>query len=297
MSSYEEGGFSLVNLAELIFSLLDAEDARSVAEVGAFRGELTRKLLERRGQVTAIDPEPQAELLKLAEEHPELELVHETSHDALSHLPIPDAVILDGDHNYFTMDGELRVIAKRAESFPLVMFHDVGWPLARRDSYHAPERIPEERRQPMNPDVGLAPEPGFDDPRPFARTADHEGGPRNGILTAIEDFMAERDGLRFALVPLFFGFGVMWHEDAPWADDVAQTIEPWDRHPVLERVEAHRVRHLFARAAQARQQSWTSRGPAPRLRDRRVYRALTRLWQPTDKQAPPTRRRAKHRGG
>jgi hypothetical protein len=255
MSSYEEGGFSLVNVVELIFSLLDGAEARSVAEVGAFRGELSRKLLERGGRVTAIDPEPPAGLLKLAEDHPELELVQETSHDALRHIPIPDVVILDGDHNYFTMEGELQIIKERAQSFPLVMFHDVGWPLARRDSYHAPERIPEDRRQPMNPDVGLAPEPSFEDPRPFARTADHEGGPGNGVLTAIEDFLAERRDFRFALVPLFFGFGVMWREDARWAAAVARIIEPWDRHPVLERVEANRVHHLLARAAQARQRS------------------------------------------
>jgi hypothetical protein len=253
MNSYEEGGFSLVNVAEVIFSLLDAANARSVAEVGAFRGELTRRLLEHGGRVTAIDPEPAADLLDLADQHPDLELVEETSHTALRHISIPEAVVLDGDHNYFTMEGELRIIEERAEFFPLVMVHDVGWPLARRDAYHAPERVPEDRRQPMNPDVGLAPEPGFEDARPFARTADHEGGPGNGILTAIEDFLAERDGYCFALVPLFFGFGVIWRRDAHWADVVARVIEPWDRHPVLERVEANRVRHLLARAAQARQ--------------------------------------------
>jgi hypothetical protein len=255
MSSYEDGGFSLVNIVELIFALLDAEGARSVAEVGAFRGELTSKLLERGGQVTAIDPEPADELVRLAQEHLELELVRQTSHEALQHIPIPDAIVLDGDHNYFTMEGELRIIEERADRFPLVMFHDVGWPLARRDSYHVPERVPEDRRQPMNPDVGLAPEPGFEDPRPFARIAENEGGPRNGVLTAIEDFMAERNGYCFALVPLFFGFGVMWRGDSAWADRVVQVIEPWDRHPVLERVEENRVRALLARALLARHQN------------------------------------------
>ena len=34
--------------------------------------------------------------------------------------------------------------------------------------------------------------------------------------------MAEREGLRLAIVPAFFGFGLIWHEDAPWAGAVAE---------------------------------------------------------------------------
>ena len=40
---------------------------------------------------------------------------------------------------------------------PLLLFHDVLWPHARRDTYYAPERIPEEHRQPIGNNVGLAP--------------------------------------------------------------------------------------------------------------------------------------------
>jgi hypothetical protein len=46
------------------------------------------------------------------------------------------------------------------------------------------------------------------------------------------------------VVPAFFGFGVLWHEEAPWADTVAELVGPWHRHPVLERLEANRVMHL-----------------------------------------------------
>lgn len=246
--------YSLANMWELIDGLLDAAEARGVAEVGAFQGELTRKLLERRNllRVVAIEPSPPPELLSLAREYPSLELVAETSHDALARIQMPDAIILDGDHNYFTMEGELRLIEQRSDRFPLLMFHDVGWPLARRDSYHAPERIPADYLQPLNPDVGLAPGPGFDDDRPFARTADHEGGRRNGVLTAIEDFMA-RPGYRFALIPAFFGFGVMWRTNAPWASVAEQVVAPLDRNPILERLEANRVEHLWVSAGRARE--------------------------------------------
>jgi hypothetical protein len=79
---------------------------------------------------------------------------------------------------------------------------------------------------------------------PYKWPAAREGGPRNGVLTAVEDFMAARGGLRLAVVPAFFGFGAVWEEDAPWAEELAAVLAPHDRHPVLERLEANRVHHL-----------------------------------------------------
>ena len=41
-------------------------------------------------------------------------------------------MILDGDHNYHTLSGELAAIAERAEGsgMPLLLIHDIGWPHA-----------------------------------------------------------------------------------------------------------------------------------------------------------------------
>ena len=252
-------GYSLANLAELMFPCLDAAGAQSVVEIGAYRGELTRELLGWASgggaRITAVDPDPQADLLALSEQHPELELVLETSHNALGHLPLPDAVIIDGDHNYYTLTGELRLIGERAPGaeMPLLMFHDVGWPHARRDTYCAPQRIPAEDRQPLAREVALAPgQPGVaDGGLPFEWAAEREGGPHNGILTALEDFVDERPDLRLAVVSAFFGFGVLWHRGARWANAVASIVDPWDRNPILERLEANRVSHLAARIALA----------------------------------------------
>ncbi len=66
-------------------------------------------------------------------------------------------------------------------------------------------------------------------------------------MTAIEDFMAEHDGLRLAVIPIFFGCGLLWPESAPWSDEVAEIVEPWDRNPILERVEKARVVQLVQR--------------------------------------------------
>jgi hypothetical protein len=244
-------GFTLGNFAEIIFPCLDAASVGSVVEVGSYKGDFTRDLLEwaegSGARITAVEPEPPVEMLEVCAAHPELELVRETSHDALARIPLPDAVVLDGDHNYYTLSEELRLIDERAAGeLPLMLFHDVCWPHARRDSYYAPERIPEEARQPLAHDAGLTPgEPGVTYPGlPFTWVAAREGGPRNGVLTAIEDFLDGREGLRFAKVPAFFGLGLLWPERAPWSDAVAEIVDPWDDNPLLARLEAQRVAHV-----------------------------------------------------
>jgi hypothetical protein len=251
----DENAASLSNLAEVLFGCLDAIGAKTVVEIGAFHGKSTNEMLawaERAGaKVIAVDPEPQPDLREIASAHPELELMEATSHDALPGLPDADAIIIDGDHNYYTLSEELRLIWERSPDaeLPLLMLHDIGWPLARRDGYYAPERIPEEHRQPLARNTYLAPEePGtLEEGMPFACVAAREGGPRNGILTAIEDFLAGHPELEFAKVPAFFGFGVVWHPGAPWAADVAMAVGPWDKNPVLERMEANRVLHMVER--------------------------------------------------
>ena len=251
----DENAASLSNLAEVLFGCLEAAGVRSVVEIGAFHGKSTNEMLEwasrARARIIAIDPEPQDDLREIAERHPELELLEATSHEALPGLPDVDAIIVDGDHNYFTLSEELRLIWERspAASLPLLMLHDIGWPLARRDAYYAPGRIPAEHRQPLAFSTHLSPEePGtLDEGMPFACVAEREGGASNGILTAIEDFLVDHPELEFARVPAFFGFGVIWHPGAPWAADVATAVAPWDRNPVLERLEANRVRHMVER--------------------------------------------------
>lgn len=260
-AGFDPAGQSLAHLREVVFACLDARGARSVVEVGARAGELTRELLGRAsaagGDVVAIEPAADPALVELAKRSPELELVRATSVEALREIPPPDAVILDGDHNYHTVTAELRLLDERARGakFPLVLLHDVGWPHGRRDTYYAPERIPARDRQPIAENAALVPGgPGL--ARAGLRyrwAARREGGPRNGVLTAVEDFLAGRDGLRLAIVPAFFGLGVLWEEDAPWAGAVAQAVSPWDSNPVLERLEAHRVANLVERYRHAQE--------------------------------------------
>src|SRR3954451_5060908 len=108
-------GTSMAQSAELILPCLDAARVRSIVEVGAFAGDLTRVLVEwaeaAGARVAAVDPSPQDDLVALARRRPELELIRETSLAGLPALPeLPDAVVIDGDHNYFPVPEELRAI-------------------------------------------------------------------------------------------------------------------------------------------------------------------------------------------
>jgi len=273
-------GVSLAQMSELIRPCLNAAGVTSIAEVGAFAGDLTRVLVDWAGgagaSVMAIDPAPQPGLEALAREHPELQLVRETSLAALPAILMPDAIVIDGDHNYYTVSEELRLIGERAQGaeLPLLLFHDVRWPHGRRDDYFDAEQVPAQARHPVA-GTGAGIVPGEAEARPgglpYPRSAAHEGGPGNGVLTAVEDFVSAREGVRLAVVPAFFGLGVAWHTAKPWSDDVARILDPFDGHPILERLEANRVHHLAA-MHQRRTELWNAQ--ARLERQERVLRRL-----------------------
>jgi hypothetical protein len=246
-------GVSMAHHRGLLLECLDAVGARSVVEIGAYAGDLTRVLAawaqDVGARVIAVDPAPHDDLVSLADRSPAVELIRDTSLGALPTVPQPDAVIIDGDHNYYTVGAELTALATRADGgpWPLLLFHDVGWPHGRRDDYFDPGQIPADARQPLvGTGAGIRPDnPGVAaDGLPYPRSAAREGGPRNGVLSAIEDFVSEHPELELAVVPAFFGFGVAWDRRAPWASRVAELLAAYDRQPLLEQLEANRVHHI-----------------------------------------------------
>jgi hypothetical protein len=273
-------GASLAHSAELLLPCLDAAGARSVVEIGAYAGDLTRVLVAwaaaHGATVTAVDPAPQPDLEALEG----VELIRRTSFDALPEIALPDAIVIDGDHNYFTVREELRLIAEKAAgaTLPLLLFHDVAWPHARRDDYHDASALPPDARRPVAGERGLFPgDPGVrEGGLPYPRSATQEGGARNGVLTAIEDFVAERERLRLVVVPVFFGFGAVWSLDAPWSDGLAAHLDPWDRHPVLERLEANRVLHI-AREFELAQRAARQEGVLRRMLESSAFRVAEGL--------------------
>ena len=207
-----------------IHPLLEAHSPRVVVEVGVFKGAMTGRLLEhvipRDGTLHAIDP-VRHELLDLEglkERYGDRFAFHESlSLAALPEIRDADAVLLDGDHNWYTVYNELKTLAAVASDegrqFPLTLMHDVDWPYGRRDLYYLPDTVPEEFRQPYA-HAGLV--PGHEtladgaglDPR--LAHAIEEGTPRNGVRTALEDFLADTDfALKHVDVVGFHGLAIV----------------------------------------------------------------------------------------
>lgn len=201
----------------LLEPVLDALVPRRVCEVGVEDGAFAAQLLDwcrpRGCAYAGIDPAP-----------PDgLPVIRGASLDVLPRLEACDAYFIDGDHNYYTVRGELDAIARGTERLrdrgPLICVHDVGWPWGRRDMYYAPENIPAEHRHPSSNELGVTlhddalVDGGMRDPGRYA-IARRPGGPRNGVLTAVEDFLAaEREAgaeWEMVLVPAAFGLALLY---------------------------------------------------------------------------------------
>src|SRR2546430_4006107 len=139
----------------VIAPALDAIGAKRVVEIGALRGETTVLMLEHLGpdaELHVIDPAPEFDPTEHQEKFAGRYMFHrDISHNVLPHLPVMDAALVDGDHNWYTVYNELKMLAATARAserpLPLLIMHDVCWPYGRRDLYYAPERIPEEFRK------------------------------------------------------------------------------------------------------------------------------------------------------
>lgn len=261
---------SLASFDPLIVDVLDAIGAKGVVEVGGEGGTFTRQLVswaERvDGEVHCIDPAPSVELERLAEAAARVRLLRECSPAALERLPELDAYILDGDHNHWTVTAELRTLETRlgdSDHPGVVIMHDVSWPSARRDSYYAPERIPAAGVHPHSFAGGVT--PGVKEMRAegfspagqwaYART---EGGPRNGVLTALEDFLGDRPALEVQIVSAVFGLGFLFSSSAPWADDVRRLVTRYHM-PLVARMESNRVDLYLEVLRLQREIEWRSR--------------------------------------
>lgn len=243
---------SLAEFAPLIESLLDAMDARTTVEIGVEDGPLSHALTKRarmkNGVHVGIDPEPQRQAASVFVP-PHGVLYRATSIEVLPALPAMDAYMIDGDHNYHTVSSELSLIAATSEAagsdFPLVVLHDVGWPCARRDQYYNPDLIPVESRHPNSFRVGVRlgdpaawVERGFRGNGAFAYALS-EGGPQNGVLTAVEDFLARKQELLFYKIPSVFGVGFIIPPRL--IGRVEPLLRPYVDNPFLAKLEINRL--------------------------------------------------------
>jgi hypothetical protein len=203
--------------SKVIRPILTAAEPDVVVEVGAGAGAHTRRLARfcaaHEATIHVIDPEPAFD----PSEIDGIVFHRQLSLEALPEVGPVDVALIDGDHNWYTVNHELRLLQQAAQSAgrptPIAICHDACWPYGRRDTYHDPETIPSLYRHPwerggilpgrsaLDPDRGLNAE---------LANATEEGGAQNGVMTAIEDFVANaNEPLELAVLPVLHGLAVI----------------------------------------------------------------------------------------
>jgi GT2 family glycosyltransferase/glycosyltransferase involved in cell wall biosynthesis len=252
----------------IILPLLDALEPKVIVEVGVEVGAVTRPLLdwarEHDALLHSIDPDPNLNVEELTAEYGErLRFHREKSLSVLGELPAVDVALIDGDHNWYTVINELRALERRAVEDerlpPAVLLHDIGWPYGRRDLYYDPQSIPETDRQPHarmgivfgQSELGV----GLND---HLQNAMLEGTPANGVLTAVEDFVAEsRSDWRSFSIPGLSGLAILvtdalLAEHPALGDLLARLDTPELLRAQCEAIERARIRSKLSQATLSR---------------------------------------------
>lgn len=206
----------------ILLPVFQAARAKTVLEIGAEYGTSTNVLLkyvkQQGGHLHCIDPYPAFEAKQFAEQNRDhLSFYEDLSLNVIRKIPRVDVAMVDGDHNWYTVYNELRQLEEVHGADPLaqpvIFAHDLGWPYGRRDLYYNPDTIPAEFRQPYA-NLGILPNKSelvaSGGMNCTLHNAIHEGGPRNGVLTGVEDYLAESKlDWHFLFLPMYFGLGIL----------------------------------------------------------------------------------------
>ena len=235
----EENICSLVNFAPEYRRLMDVLRITRIVEIGSEAGVNTQVLLgyarSRGAKLVAVDP-ADVHFPFDAEKEQDFTFFRGTSAEFLA-APLPaEAVFLDGDHNYETVLADLETIfrSRTATGIKLLFLHDVSWPWARRDIYYDPARIsrPHAFHAGNTASPYAAGSPGL--PPAGYVTADAEGGPGNGVLTAVEEFLARHGNWEFRRLPVLYGIGILvCRENLAPGEEAAL-------RPLLDELDSHR---------------------------------------------------------
>lgn len=207
---------------KILKPIVSAAECKSILEIGAEYGASTKILLDYvkkvDGHLHCIDPVPGFDAVQFQKDNKEnLSFYQDLSLNVLPEIKGIDLAMVDGDHNWYTVYNELKMIEEAhchdPMQQPLTFVHDIGWPYDRRDLYYDPTTIPNEFRHEYER-KGLL-------PNKEALIADggmnveicnavKRGGMRNGVLTGVEDYINESElEFRFLKLPMYFGLGIL----------------------------------------------------------------------------------------
>lgn len=260
---------SLSLFREVFEKIYACRPISTVVEVGVESGQVSGLYAQLgASRVFCIDPFPSDELRRTLAAHDALELVEKFSPECLGELPVADLYVIDGDHNYATVRGEVDWILANARD-AVVVFHDVMWPWARRDLYYQPSRLPDGDRHADSADGptvwhdGLTPA-GFVGLGAYT-CAVEAGGERNGVLTAVEDAMAAAGdpSWQLEIIPAVFGVGVLARRTEETAA-LFEEVRRYSRSSLLAAMENNRLA-LYTRVLQMQYEAVAHADDADRL--------------------------------
>lgn len=117
-----------------------------------------------------------------------------------------DAIFINGDSNWYTVYNELNIIKKNNVEFPLVLICNNLFPNMRRDSYIDPKIIPSEFLNEYNDELDID---GINIKDGLYHAVD-DNSPKNGVFTAIEDFLSENYNVDMLDLKLTCGVTILY---------------------------------------------------------------------------------------
>ncbi len=247
---------------QVLEPVMIAAGSKIILEIGAEYGSSTSTLLDfvakNGGYLHSIDPAPGFDAEKFEKENSaHVTIYRDLSLNAIPSIPIFDAALIDGDHNWYTVYNELLAIERlhghNALGQPLIFVHDTEWPYGRRDLYYDPETIPQQYRLPYSKG-GILPNSSELDPVNGINThldnAHREGGEHNGVMAGVEDYLSETKlNFRTFHLPCYHGLTILLTEDRLATDEalakcMEQLFSSQSLLNLLERMEKIRCTDL-----------------------------------------------------
>ena len=130
--------------------------------------------------------------------------------NALANLKDFDAVFLNDDPNWYTTFNELKVIKENNDAFPLVFICNNVFPHKYRDSYNNPDVIPDEFKNEYSRELILNNNIKI---RDDFYHAIEENTSKNGVFTAINDFLDENSSIRLMDIRFLNGITILYPEN------------------------------------------------------------------------------------
>ena len=219
----------------ILLPIIKRNKSKCIVEIGSDKGINTKNILDYcidyNANLISIDPYPKYNVGKYSNDYGNIFTFFEgLSLDYLPDLNDYDCILIDGDHNWYTVFNELKIIDKNfnQDDFPVVFLHDISWPYGRRDLYYNPENIPPDYLNDYSKlGIDLFSNELSNNSGVNANlfNANEENTPKNGVLTAIEDFLKySKLKLDFHKFPFLNGLGIIHKRDNDFYEYIEDLI-------------------------------------------------------------------------